>query len=869
MKMSELIRYEVPPEVIVLWQQRESATLLPIQEMAVRRFELFGSGNLLIQAPTSSGKTFIGEMAAIHTALHRKKVVYLVPLKALAEEKYLDFKEKYQAYGLKVLISTRDHREQDRDFEDGDFSLAVVVYEKLAQLLVRRPERLEQIDLIIADELELLSDPERGAMVELLLTRILQAGRRLIGLSAVIGHPERLAEWMNARLVYYERRPVELRYGVLHQGKFKYRTYNEGGEDVEPLVDAGEESSWETLTQNVCAFAGRGEACLIFVKAKHESRRGAELLCGRLDLGAAVSALDELRRLEPTRSRDCLLNTLNHGVGFHNADLSPEERHIVEEAFRAGEVKVLVSTSTLAVGLNLPAQNVFLSTDKWRYDARLGMPWKTPILRAEYENMSGRAGRYGAGHAFGRSLLVASTPFDFDTFWRRYVEGEREPIDPRLARESLENHVLRLVASRFCRTAEELLDFLENTLTGKWVWAELYPRDEVAFLVRGAVNRCLDAGVVAANAEGRLEATPLGLAVAAKGISIATARQLEHWIGESETRDWSAIDLIFAAASTPDGQVLQVTLTAREYERADYPGRLKRLTRDEPICADVPMNRIRNCNLQPFFEEVRAIKIALFLNEWIQHAAIHSLEEDYDTMAGQMLAAADQISWIVDATSAVAGALGADTAFVERLRILSERVQHGLDEPVLPLARARIPGLTRSMLIALAADGLYTPEALRQSHVKALARGMPDATARALKTWAENHASLASPAPPETMPAREAQRPMLIVDDRTPGEIVVDGVTVPLQDKQYRLIRILAQHPGICVPYETIYQAVWGDVIVEDNQMCFQKSNLVKRIKKAAPHHAQIIRTIPKRGFLLDLPPESILFHPMPISNAA
>ena len=55
---------------------------------------------------------------------------------------------------------------------------------------------------------------------------------------------------------------------------------------------------------------------------------------------------------------------------------------------------------------------------------------KAPILRSEYENMGGRAGRYGAGYDFGRSILVASTPFDAETLWRRYVEGEREPVQP-------------------------------------------------------------------------------------------------------------------------------------------------------------------------------------------------------------------------------------------------------------------------------------------------------------------------------------------------------------------------------------------------------------------------------------------------------
>lgn len=866
MKLTQLMRYDIPPEVIALWQRCESEELLPLQEAAVRRHNLFDGGNLLIQAPTSSGKTFIGEMAAIQTALRRKKVVYLVPLKALAEEKFADFREKYSDYGIKVIISTRDHRDFDRDLEDGDFSIAVVVYEKISQLLVRRPERLSEIDLIIADELELLSDPDRGAMAELLLTRILCAGTRLIGLSAVIGAAARLAAWMRAELVYYERRPVELRFGVLFEGAFRYRTYNEGGEGSESFGEAEGEDPWEVLTQTVRGLTNEGEACLVFVKAKHESRRGAESLAGALHLPAATRAIEALKELEATRSRDCLLDTLSHGVAFHNADMSPSERRIVEQAFREGEILLLVSTSTLAVGLNLPARNVFLSPDKWRYDQRLGMPWKTPVLRAEYENMSGRAGRYGAGHEFGRSILIAATPFDRDTYWRRYIEGDREPIEPRLAREPLENHVLRLVASRFCRTREELLDFLESTLTGRWVWLETYTRDEIAGRIRAAVNRCLDADVLACDGADRLEATPFGRAVAAKGIGIETALALRQWIGVSETRHWSEIDLILAVALTPEGRMAQVMLTAREYERADYPGRLKRLMRDEDNTIETPMNRLRNNETQPFFEEVRAIKTALFLAEWIEQAPIRSLEEHYNTMAGQILSAADQCSWLIDATAAIATALGSAPCFCDRILELAERVARGLQAEALPLARLNLPGLDRPTLSELVKDRLHLPGNLDAIHLKALALRMPEPVARALKLWARCHLDNRPVAPVEAPPPA---KPVLMVDDRRPGEILVDGVRIALQDKQYRMIRTLAVQPGVCVPYEDIYTAVWGEVIVENNQMHFQKRKLLAAICAKRPERADLIATVPKRGFVLQLPPELVSLQSMPVSTAA
>ena len=861
MKMTELLRYDIPPEIICLWQKRESEVLLPLQEMAVKRHNLFKGGNLLLQAPTSSGKTFIGEMAAIQTALRRKKVIYVVPLKALAEEKFVDFQEKYAPYGIDVIISTRDRREFDGRLEAGNFSIAVVVYEKLAQLLVRRPERLEEVELLIADELEILSDPDRGAQVELLLTRILQTKCRMIGLSAVIGHADKLAQWLQADLALHERRPVELRFGVLHEGLFKYRTYNEYSQAEERLVGGHSDSTWEVLTENLCAFVERGESCLVFVKAKHEARRGAELLAGRVHQPAAEHAIETLRKSESTHCRDSLMDTLSAGVAFHSADLSGEERRIVEEAFRSGEVKVLISTSTLAVGMNLPAQNVFIAADKWMYDNRFGMPWKTPILRSEYENMGGRAGRYGSGTPFGRSILIAATQYDETTLWRRYVEGEREKVEPRLATDPLENHVLRLVASRSCLTEPELHAFFEQTLTGTWIWAETVPLEETEFRVRAAINRAIDTGMTTKDGEGRLAATPLGQAVASKGISIATAQELAHWLHESETRDWSDLDLILAAALTPDGRMLQVTLTSREYDRADYPGILKRMTRDEESEADVPLTRLRSSSLMPFFEEVRAIKTALFLTDWADESSIYDIEEKYHTLLGQIVSAAEQVSWIVDATAALATAFGAPEDFIERLVRLSERIQYGLRDEGLELARLRLPGLNRNAIVSLETQGLHTPPALAGAPTHLLDQWVPAATAHELKSWGlRNNGDKESPPGREVIPP--SSLPVLVVDDRRPNEIMVEGRPVKLQDKQYRLVRALAGSPGECIPYDTIYTEIWGETVVEQNQMHFQKRRLLAGIKEVAPHRASLVRTIPKRGFVLDLQPAEVALLP-------
>ncbi|HOD50245.1 MAG TPA: DEAD/DEAH box helicase [Candidatus Hydrogenedentes bacterium] len=853
MKMTELLRYDIPPEVIQLWQARESECLLPVQELAIKRHNLFGTPNLLIQAPTSSGKTFVGEMAAIQTALRRKKVVYLVPLKALAEEKYLDFDEKYTPYGLKVIISTRDHRHFDAQLESGDFSIAIVVYEKLSQVLVRRPERFTEVELVIADELELLSDPDRGANVELLLTQILQSGCRVIGMSAVLGEADKLAAWMKAELVQYDRRPVELRYGVLHEGLFRYRTYNEFSEGQERLIDTDLEcSAWETLMENVGAFVAQEEPCLIFVKAKHESRRGAELLAQHLSLPAAEQAIERLQDLENTHSRNKLLETLANGVAFHNADLSPEERRTVEDGFRQGEIKAMVSTSTLAIGMNLPAQNVFMTSEKWQYDNRFSMPWKTPILRGEYENMGGRAGRYGSGKAFGRSILIAPTPFDHETLWRRYVEGARESITPQLAETPLEDHALRLVASRTCTSGETLRLFFESTLTGQWLWSTALTLEEVDFRVRAALNRAVDAGMLTRVGDHGLEATPFGHAVTAKGVTIATGLQLAAWIHESETRHWSATDLLLAMALTPDARGPYLSLTTREYDHSDYPGRLKRLTMDEDLSANVPLNRLRNCDLMPFFEEVRAIKSALVMLDWMDQAGLYDIEEKFRVFAGQIFATAEQLGWLIDATATIAAAFGAQERFIERLLLYAERVQWGVRENLLPLVRLRLKGVDRNILLALEAHRLDTPEKLSEASEPHIARWVGKANAKIIKTWAKQEMQHTPPSTPA------APAPVLIVDERHPGQVVVDGQIVRLQDKQYRLLRVLAEAPSECVPYDRIYEAVWGDVVVEPNQMHFQKRKVLDRVKRVAPARGNIIRTIPKRGFVLELSPDEV-----------
>jgi len=93
-EVKKLLKYGIPESIIKTWEENQGEKLLPLQSLAVTRFGLLEGENLIISAPTSSGKTFCGEMAAICSIFKRKKVFYLVPLKAIAEEKFSDFQAK-------------------------------------------------------------------------------------------------------------------------------------------------------------------------------------------------------------------------------------------------------------------------------------------------------------------------------------------------------------------------------------------------------------------------------------------------------------------------------------------------------------------------------------------------------------------------------------------------------------------------------------------------------------------------------------------------------------------------------------------------------------------------------------------------------
>ncbi len=193
--------------------------LTPIQEKAVTA-GLLSHKSLLICAPTASGKTFVATMAIANT-LNQGKSVYLVPLKALANEKYKEYKKLLENTEYKVTIATGDI-DSDSAYL-AKYNLLILTTEKLDSLLRHKTSWLSEVKTVIIDEIHLLNDTSRGPTVEIIITLLkILLKPQLIGLSATIGNPQELADWMDATLVIDHWRPVVLKQGIYLEGKTEF-----------------------------------------------------------------------------------------------------------------------------------------------------------------------------------------------------------------------------------------------------------------------------------------------------------------------------------------------------------------------------------------------------------------------------------------------------------------------------------------------------------------------------------------------------------------------------------------------------------------------------------------------------------------------
>jgi len=214
------IKDRIPKELYRILE-KEINVLRPAQAKAIKK-GLLERKNLLVCTPTASGKTLIAELAALKSVLEGNgKAVYIVPLKALASEKYRDFKKRYGTVA-KIALSIGDIASSD--YYLVEYDIIIVTAEKLDSLIRHHAPWLSLISTIIVDEVHLLNDPGRGPTLEILITILRQLLKKvqIIALSATIGNPEELAKWLKAELIKDNWRPVKLYKGVYLDGEIEF-----------------------------------------------------------------------------------------------------------------------------------------------------------------------------------------------------------------------------------------------------------------------------------------------------------------------------------------------------------------------------------------------------------------------------------------------------------------------------------------------------------------------------------------------------------------------------------------------------------------------------------------------------------------------
>lgn len=728
MRTFELGHYNIPEKIIQAWISEIGEELLPVQERAIKRYHVLNGANLLISSPDTLGRTFMGEIAAVKGVVEKKKVVYLVPSKPIAAEKYLDFRKKYEPFGICMAVSTRDYGECDWRIRAGEFEIAFIVYEKMSQLMLENSFLLRSVSILIIDDLQEIGDPCRGPGLEVTLTEIATSLHhpQIIGLSAVLVNADAVARWLGTDLLSHNRMPVELQRSAVYKATFQYRIHSAFEKKTEALTGMASDDSADILLANVLHLIERGDQILIVLQSRVDTMVFARILSDRINLPCASGALKELYLLEETCLKKGLRHCLRKSIAFHHEDLSREERNIVEGYARKGKIKVIFCTAAMAVGMNLPATTIVLRTHKRESDGNNHVTL-TPICWMEYENIGRHVGRQGFGWNSGGPITVAGSDYEHCISYGSHNEEESAPTS-RLNEKGLENNILNIVASGLARNRRDLETFLSRTFMGLSESREIIREN-----LEKAIRFLLDNGFVEQNHRKEMGVTPLGKVVALKGISCLTALELASFFREVGDRELADLEILHAIMSSDDGKRAYIRVARDKHRSQKYEQFMREIFEGQQEYMGELFSYVVKSPLLLTGGKSQICKHIRLLDRWIRGKDPPSIRRDFESYFGTIAAVAEGMSWIMDAASLIAQSTGSPKALQDRLSILSEKLLYGVEEKGLELARLRVQGLGRAGIKILVMEGLTTRKAIREVSLSVLAKLIPKKIAVNLK----------------------------------------------------------------------------------------------------------------------------------------
>ncbi|KAM3960995.1 DNA polymerase theta [Aphomia sociella] len=481
---------------------------------------LLDCANLVYSAPTSAGKTLVAEILTIKTVLERqKKVIIILPFVSIVREKMFYLQDILSSSGIRVEGFMGS---QSPPGGLQAVHVAICTIEKANSLINKFLDdgNISELGAVVVDELHLLGDPHRGYILELLLTKIKYVSTKLddvniqiIGMSATLPNLDVLANWLDAELFVTDFRPIPLEEYCLVGNNF----FDKHGQIISTLEKDTKVGESDHVLKICLNTIRDGCSVLIFCMTKNRCENLAQSIsssffklgCSGDEMGLVLrnqlkteSIFEVLEQLKncSVGIDHILKTTISFGVAYHHAGLTFDERDIIEGGFKSGAIRVLVATSTLSSGVNLPARKVIVRSPVFQ---------RQPINILTYKQMIGRAGRMGRDSK-GESILICTEAEKKIGF--ELMMGALDSVQSCIETEDkFMRAVLEMIASQVISTKAELDLYSKCTL--------LFVQQNISLsqnlLLNTTLNQLINYELVRIQADGeekRYVATPLGKA---------------------------------------------------------------------------------------------------------------------------------------------------------------------------------------------------------------------------------------------------------------------------------------------------------------------------------------------------------------------
>ena len=686
------LKGQAPNEIIESIAERGIKKLTPPQEEAILA-GLLKEENVVVAAPTASGKTLIAEMACMNAIIaRRQKAVYIAPMRALVMEKYNEFRAAYPY--IKCAASIGDLDANDRWLQEYD--MLFVSTEKFDSLLRHGISWLPNVGCIVFDEIHMLGDSGRGPTLEVLITKLANTCRaQLIALSATIGNAEEIADWLKAKLVQSDYRPVKLQRGVFNDGNFFFSI----GDDVHDVKEEELEGASKIPEIRILEDTlEKSKQLLVFYSTKRNAEAGAVKLAEHVEKRLTVAERDKLRQLgddvlnaleRPTEQCTKLAGLVKRGIAFHHAGLVNAQRGKIEDAFRNNLIKAICSTTTLGLGVNLPAHTV-LVRDISRYDngsnEMLGVN--------EMLQLFGRAGRPKYDKE-GRALIIANYKDKVSELYKAYILSKPEAIDSSLGIVPvLRTHILSFIAENYLNDKDAILNFLAKSFYGFQYGNERHIRNLIDEIIDDLMKFQFVNESSVKRGEEYYTATKIGKRVSELYIDPVSAR----WMLDCMQTDNDVVGNLYMICNTAEMKpylrrtdeaeesyaaymyLNRASTMYKEYERMDYG----------------------------IYDPVRSFSTALMLKDWIDEQKEQDLVKKYKTTPGEVYSKLSNADWMIYSAVELARLAKRPTRELVNLRV---RIRYGIREELLDLVRLEQIGRVRARVLFI--NGIKTVSDLR------------------------------------------------------------------------------------------------------------------------------------------------------------